>query len=99
MLLHLPVFWIPFLAKTVQVESHRQEFYLFKREKIKKKLSIKKIGGNYNTPANQNTICPTILKLQSEPGKVSIKQEVSRMEDWQAIQERVNQKREVVVSH
>lgn len=40
-LLHLPVFWIPFLAKTVQVESHRQEFYLFKREKIVR-LSIKK---------------------------------------------------------
>lgn len=37
----LPVFWIPFLANTAQVEFHRQEFYLFVREKIRK-LSIKK---------------------------------------------------------
>lgn len=72
--LHLPVFWIAFLARTVQVEFHRQEFYLHKRKKIgrvSKKKKIKK--GNCGTPENGSIIHPTTLKLRSELGKVLIK--------------------------
>lgn len=67
----LPVFWIPFLAKTAQVEFHRQEFYLFKREKIRK-LSIKKMYVAITTPQKTKAHLPTTLKLQSESGKVSL---------------------------